>query len=489
MSVTKIIYRDVPPGATDGARTTVTGNASFANGDLLIVGGSVPDAMTLELNTWALDGSKVLFGSSTPPYWSQSLSDADSVFATTPTITVKLSDSFSATGVTLMFADAAGAYCSEVLIRWYSGDTLVTSGTFYPDEQNYFCEKSVEGFDTVEITITSTALPYTYAKLEQVIIGTTRVFDMSQIKKATIKNETDLISLDLPGSELDFTLESRTDTSYMFQLKQPIEVWNDGRQIGTYYIRSHKRTADRTYSIECGDAFMTLGDDEFPGGYYSNYSAAQIVRDITNNAYSLIIADDIADKQLTGIITAGQSKREALRQVFFAWGVTAATDGGDAIRLFNYMSSSTKEIGEDSAYTGADIETDAFVTGVRLTAHSYTQSDDGEIEIDGVSYTDTQTVVSSDFPGLPSNAKPNLVEITDATLISPQTAPAIAGKVFAHVMQYKVGNSKIVWGGEKLGDRVQIPTPWGETVNGHISGMEINVSNTIAATCEVVLIG
>lgn len=483
MSKTTFKYKDIAPGAAEAAK--------FQSGD--VTASSVLDNLrreneslrvaTLEQNLWLLDGSFDLYDGQTVPLWSTDLSGADCSFEVPPVLEISLPDQYSSLGLTLVFDSGAGNFCSELNIKWYQKDDLKADADFSPDTNRYFCHQRVEAYDRIVITFKKTWLPYRYVKLQQVIFGIYRTFGMTEIRNAKITNQVNHISAEVPISTLDLALDSRDDIDFMFQLKQPFEALNDDFLIGVYYINEHRRTARTVYDLRCQDAIGVLNDDTFSGGVYTNYSAKQLMLDIIGNDFKVDFGN-VEDMQLTGILQPS-AKRAAIQQVAFAWGVCVATDGGEVVRVF-HLEYDPEDIGTNRVYTGATVQTSAIVTSVRVTAHTYTQSGNGSIEIGGVKYEDTGTVYTVTNPGVTANDKQNVVEITGATLVSPSIGQVTAQRVYDFYTKRDSANAKIVWKGELLGDCVTVPNSWGSPSTGNISRMDITLSNTVAAQLEVI---
>ena len=167
----------------------------------------------------------------------------------------------------------------------------------------YFCQKRVESYNKLLLTFKKTNLPYRYAKIDHVIFGVHRSFGMSELRKASAVNEIDLSSTKLPGSKLSWTLDSRDDIEYMFQLKQPVEVRNNDTLVGVYYIDSYKRTSSRVYPIECCDAIGVLNDMSFAGGVYSGKSAKALIAELAA-PFEVEFDAGVTDMNVTGISTS-----------------------------------------------------------------------------------------------------------------------------------------------------------------------------------------
>lgn len=485
MSKTTILYKDVAPGAAEDASITTTQSTDFSDVSKLAAGISPSPTITLEKNHWILNGTYDFIEDQPTAFWSSELSGDDCTFQNKPEITVEFDQQYSSVGITLMFDRASGDYCTSVNIKWYQGGTLKEDKDFSPNASTYFCQAQVESYNKVVITINSTNLPGRRAKLEHIVFGIYRYFNMSELRSASIVNQMGLIATELPISTLKWTLDSNDDVNFMFQLKQPVEVSNNDALIGVYYIDGYSRSSATVYDIECYDSLGVLDETPFPGGaYLSGVSAKSLVESILNGDFPVEYAADVKDTTLTGVLQAS-SKREAIQQVLFAWGVCASTDGRESLYVFT-LPSEAQEVSKNRAYVGVTVDTSAIVTKVSVTAHTYAQSENGSIEIAGVKYSDTTSVYSVTNPNITATDKQNVVEITDATLVSTSIGQEVAQRVYDYYLKRNTNKAKIVWNGERLGDMLTMPNAWGGTNTGHLGKMEIRLSNTVAANCETV---
>lgn len=484
VSRTTILYKDIAPGAEEDASITTTTSETFANPDLLPAGVTPAPTITCELNHWGLDGAYMLVENEPVAFWSTELSGDDCSFQNKPVITIDFDQQYSSVGITLVFDSASDEFCNSVNIKWYQGETQKASADFTPNSSTYFCQQQVESYNKVVITINSTNLPGRRAKLEHIIFGIFRYFTMGELRSASIVNEMNLITTELPISTMKWTLDSDDDVDFMFQLKQPVEVRNNDSLIGVYYIDAYSRSAATVYDIECYDALGVLDETPFDGGVYSSKSAMALLTEILDGDFSIEYGEGVTDTTLTGILQAS-SKREAIQQVLFAWGVCASTDGRESIYVFN-LPTDAEIVSPNRTYTGVTVETSAIVTKVNVTAHTYTQSDSGSIEVAGVKYSDTTSVYSVSNPNVTATDKQNVVEISGATLVSPAIGQAVAQRVYDYYLNRNTNKAKIVWNGERLGDYLTMPNAWNSTNTGHLAKMEIKLSNTVAASCETI---
>lgn len=484
MSKTTITYKDVAVGAQEGADFAVVGATDESAPERLATGAEPGGVITLEHNRWLLDGSfDAFYDQSVIAFWSSEISGADGTFSAEPTITITLDQQYSSTGISFVVDDAAGEYVALLNIRWYQGDTLKADQDFTPDNARYFCSKNIKSYDKLVITLKKTCLPHRRAKLNRVVFGVIRHFGMSELRSASITNEMDASAIELPVSAFNWTLRSASDVNYMFQLKQPVEVRNNDNLLGVYYISGSSRQSANVYSIDCDDAIGVLSETPFAGGAYLSGVSAKTLVTALAAPFAVEYADNVEDTTLTGVLLE-QTAREAIQQVIFAWGVCLATDGGAVLRVFSPGTEPTA-IPQTRTFSGASVDTDALVTKVSVTAHTYTASDSGSVKIGGTSYTDETTVYTVSNPNVTASDRENVKAITDATLVSAAIGQDVANRVYAHYAKRNTAAARIVYGGERLGECISVYTPWGTQVTGHLSKMDITLSNTVVYKAEV----
>lgn len=485
MSKTKVIYRDIAVGASENSTITAQLTMDDAVDPQLLATSVEPGkVITLEKNRWALDGTfDKLREESTLAFWSSVISKDDCTFETAPSITIVFSEQYSSMGMTLFFEQATGEYCSEINIKWYQGDALKSEKDFQPDSVQYFCSNRVESYNKIVLTLKKTSKPHRRAKLDQIVLGIIRVFERDELRNASLTNQLDSIALELPVSTFQWTLDSLTEVDYLFQLKQPVEVQNNGNTLGVYYIDDSSRKSARVYKISCKDALGVLGDTVYSGGAYLNGVSAKTLLESLASPFVVEYAEGVADTTLYGLLESG-TKRGAIQQVLFAWGVCMATDGGESLRVFPLPEEATV-IPKSRTMVGASVTTTAVVTKTEVVAHTYTADANGSIEIGGQKYSDTQAVYSVTNPNLVAGEKENIKKVERATLVSPAIAQAVAQRVYNYYTKRDSISAKIVHNGEKLGDKLSVYTPWGTLMTGNLSKMDIVLSNTVIYKAEV----
>lgn len=479
---TNVRYMEIDPTAAgDASLTAPTGFAH--NDDGLIDGHAMKPYITAEWHSWGLDGSRELMqDADTVAWWDDDISGADCSIASPPTFVIAFGANHSTVGVSLEFDTALAEWCTEVNIKWYSGSTLLADEDFEPDSPLFFCEQTVTGFNKIELTLNKTSHPYRRAKLNCIVFGLIRDFDAAQLRAPKVVAQCNLVSAELPASKFTWTLIDDGSVDNMFQFKQPVEITHDNDLLGVFYIDTSKRVAKDQYTIECIDALGVLDSSYYAGAVYSSNTSAQaMVEAIVGDEFDLIF--EATDVTLKGAILPN-TKRKALQQVLFAWGACAATDGVRGIRIFDLPTTPTTK-DPDEIYDGGAVEKTAIVTQINITTHSYSQSSSGTIVINGNKYNDTTGTYTWDNPAAQPTDKPNVVNVTDATLINSNNAAALATRLANWYAMREVSKTRIVWDGERLGDRIIVDNAWLDPREGNIRVLEMNLSNIIAATVEV----
>lgn len=485
MSKTTVTYRDIAVGAAEAASITATGQTAESAVQRLAAGVPTSAIPTMEPNRWLLNGTfQPFYDEDVYGYWSEEISDETGAFAVAPMITVSFSKQFSSMGISLVFDEQTGEYCSKVHLQWYQGETLKAEKTYYPTGIQYFCENRIESYDKIVLTVQQTNLPKRRAKINQILFGVTRVFGMNELRNAVITNQLDESTLQLPSSTFTWTLDSIQPIDYMFQLKQPVEVRNGENLLGVYYIDGSNRKSQTVYRVECKDALGVLDEKDFPGGAYLDGISAKALLETLAQPFEVEYGAGVEDTTLTGVLLNG-TNRSAIQQVLFAWGVCMATDAGETLRVFR-LPEAVKEIEKDDTFTGATVKTSSIVTQVEVTAHTYTEADNGGVLVNGIRYNDEQQVFIVKNPDVIATDKVNVKTMKAVTLISPDIGQATAQRIYDWYCKRDTISAKIVYDGERLGDRVKIYTPWDTLMEGHLQKMEVSLSNTVVYKAEVI---
>ena len=485
MSV-KVIYKDLAPGAAEDATVSATNKDAISDVSLLPFGsGNATEYETLEPNYWELDGTRDIYENEDVSFWSSALSGSDGTISTQPVITITFTQRITTLGITLSFM--GDSYASSLSIVWYDGATQLDSKTFTPDSAEYFCSNSVQNYDKVVITFLKTTLPYRRVRLDRIMFGLIRTFEQSELRSGSAKvvQQIDNTSRELPTNTLDFKLSSRENVEYIFQTKQQILAYDSSTLVGVFYIDDSARQAENIYDIQCVDAIGVLENDPFPDTYYNNASAKTVAEAICGD-FEVDMEAALQSKTIKGVLV-GQNRRTALQQLCFAIGAVADTSGTDKIKIFTLASNTPVELDENRLRPGGSVSKQPIVTAVTVTAHSYSTRGSGQsVKINGVTYYDTTSTYTITNTDAPATEKPNIIEVSDCTLVSPSNLQEVTQHLFDEVTRRNTHSVKFRLNGEEPGEYVQTLTPWNTTLNGHYIRGSITLSGFALTDAEVI---
>lgn len=488
----KMIYKDLALGADSDAEVTVTTHEEYSSPDTLPFGVSTGAVATCELNAWGLTSTYKVRDSQPFAFWSNTISNAQGEFATSPEIVLGFDNTYISTGLTLRFSPDANEYCSKISVVWYLQGTEKERVTVYPNMSNYALENAVEGFDSIKIVFEQTSLPYRRVKLEYIGIGIVREFDGSELMAANFVNEIDYISDTVPVNVADISFHSKTDAEFIFQKKQPVEVYDNSNLICVYYVEKGERISSRNYAMNLQDAIGVLDLDTYSGCMYlEDVPFRDVILDIVGGLFEVEIDGYFDNVTLKGYISPELTRREALQHACFAGGACIDTMGSAGLNIFPPRTGAGVEILPEETYQGGKVTTSDLVTGVSLTSYDIKTGtpDEGEDEIkfNGITYRAIPTAYRANNPNCNTNALPNIVEYSGCYLINSTNAEERLQAILDYHMRRNIYSAKHVMSGQKLGERVEVATPWGDTVSANIIKMTLTMSGIVASDSEFLL--
>lgn len=351
---------------------------------------------TCELNQFILDGSCRLMpnniSSSDVSFWSQELSDDQGVFSTPVTITKTFNLDHTVAGLTIAFDDNY-ALPSSIQVDFYNDiNTLISSETYVPNTYLYICDKQVENFRKVVLTINSGS-PYSYARVNAIEYGivmsyeTDRDLRQSALVSATVLEEIDPTNSQVAINTSQFKIYDPSET---FEITNPkgfyaslqqrqrvvlyAKVNGVEMQMAEHFIKSWS-TSERTLStFDCQDLLGVLDGINFKGNLYYNVSVADIIDELmaVGGVTNYYVSDDIADITLSGVIKP-MSVRKAIQQVMMACCGTADTSRVSGINFYKISTATTTVIEKERKLTSNEpkVEQGQEVTDVSITCHNY----------------------------------------------------------------------------------------------------------------------
>lgn len=492
MSV-KVRYKDIAVGADNDATVTTTAKTEFSDIEKIPFGVNPPALLTCELNGWGLSHQyKARNNSHSVAFWSSTQSKEDCMFSSPPSITMKFTEQYTTTGLTIQFSPNTGDYCNMLIVYWLQGGSIKDWDIFNPTGPLYVINNTVEAFDEIIIEFYSTNLPRKRCKVEGIIIGVVRDFETNELTAVKAIHEIDLISNTVPINVLDANVHSRDEVDYIFQKKQPVEFTDNGDLIGVYYIDKGERTGRLDISFSCKDAIGLMDVVTFGGGLWlTDTPLTTILNDVFGGAYEFDISPEYANSKLRGHIPPDIKQREALQHIAFALGAVVDTTGTHKIRIFPPPVGMAQEIPEKKTYTGGKVTTSDTVTEVTVTAYIIKDErpgdDDTSIEFNGVKYryyTDTKHAYN---PNAVTSDPENVKKFDKCYLVNLSNAQTLANNIMAYYQRRNKYAFKHVMSGQKAGNRHAAALPWGGMESGHITKMTVTTSNITVSDTEMLI--
>lgn len=377
-----IRYGDVAPGAKENFVPAVTEKETFVDlselqqYNLAFANYGNP----CEMYQTPLEGSTEAFPNNPENenmgLWSVQLSCDDGTFATPIQLTLTADGQYTSQGFTLTFDTYNNIYPRDVHIKWYRGGDIIDSKDFSVTNAHFFFQRKVENFDKVIFDFYNLNMPYNRLKIRVIDYGYGTFFYGDELRSVKMIQEIDPISAEIAINTCDFTLDSKRDMNYSFQAKQPLSIYFNGELRATTFVKSSKRKSKSLWEIQSEDYISMLDCVSFLGGMYINVPATELfvaVFDAAKVPYS--ISDMFSEVYLTGYI-AYTTCREALMQIAFAAGAVVDTSNSDVVKVYSLSDEITQVIPLKRIMQGQSFTDDETVTGVEVTAHTYTPTDE-----------------------------------------------------------------------------------------------------------------
>lgn len=503
---------------------------------------------TVETNAWELDGTMEILpdgiGSVFMGVWSAAMSGDDGAFTAPPVLTVTFSKAHTSGGVTLVFDEVTGDWCSDLNITWYDQDGgQMASKDFAPDSARYFCADQVEDYYKLAITFRKTNKPRRYLKLTGIIYGVTLALGSERLISCSVLEEANPISSEVSVNTLTlsfhteqgtFDLLDLTGAYVLFQQRQRADVtgWIDGMEMnmGTFYL-DKPTTTESLVTVDCIDLLGTMDDTEYLGGYWSDGITAQnLIADIMQSAHiepeQYAIADSLKSVTVRGYL-AIQTHRAALQQVAFAIGAVVDCSRSDCINITPAKTANPKTVPVSRKVVGHEQTQDALVTGVEVFTHSYALGDRsgelfkesrqpgdyliqfsapasglsitggsitesgvnyarihvtsaGEVIISGTSYEDTQSLAGSVYMES-LPANAKVNVVTVSDCTLDADAQALARRVYDYYQRRITDSGQIILDTEQAGDWLAMQTTNGKTLLGTAEQIDIDLTGGFIA--------
>ncbi len=367
--MTEFRYYDYAVGAKENA--VYSSETAFQNGsgyENLKIGVPEYNYSSFELNSYDPDNPRKLMKETDILAYSSTIqSSEDGSFINPIVITVEFSEYFIINGLTLH----SKAVITSGQIAYYRDGTIIENAVF--DFSATGTDHFVEclGLNTNKLTITVFSIdkPLHFLDLYEVEFGRLRIFNNANISECSLKETVSVSGQELPIDVLKISTQNNENSAYLFQRKQPIVIFTDDAEKGTFYIE--KGTANSTNTsidIECYDVIGNLSD-EFLGGIYSKKAVKSLIADILNGTdVTCEIPESIGNMTVSGYIPI-TTKRQALVYVACATGCIFYKH--PVLQIAELPHSPTTQFDESNIFQTPNITTTQEIKGVRLIIHNY----------------------------------------------------------------------------------------------------------------------
>ena len=336
-----------------------------------------------------------------------------------------------------------------------------------------------------------------------------------------------LVSDSLEANTFSATVECADRTIIDFQRNAPLTYYYKGVQRGIFYVQSITREGPTTYTISATSAIGLLIEGLHYGGIYTGQTVAEVLPSICGTV-PYVVKTNLRDIALYGWLPVA-SPRDNLSQVLFAIGAAIKTDLDGVLHIEGLWDGISRTLPRDRMYQGPSVDYEAKVTQVVVTEHQYAEggeekdlfdgtAQDGDIitfdepmyNLQATGFTITESGANyakvTAGPGtLKGNAyihntrqvaqdvlsanEPNVVTVTEATLVSLVNSLAVAQRVANYYKSFQTINADAEYMGEAPGDLISAWHPYDqEAVSACLEAADINLSNTLKAS-ENLLVG
>lgn len=446
-----------------------------------------------------------------------------------PVLTITFNSKFTSVGILLTFNMFSGDYATELNIKWYADSQLLSDEDFHPDDVRYFCNNYVHLYDKIVITFKKTSKPYRPVFLTRIDYGIYRDFLDDELIQTDCIQEINAISETISINTLSFTVRTKSNIPFDLQKKQRLGLYFNGDLIGHFYLKNGSRKNVWDYYMDSHDAIGVLDGNEYAGGIYTGQLVPDVIGQIFDGEdFAYLVDDAYKNTQLHGYIPY-TTKRNALQQIAFAIGAIVDTSNSDGVAIYPQQTEVTGTFGNDDTFEGLTLEHSDIVTGIRLTVHSYQESQEtaelfsdtlnGTAEIvfsepyyglsvtggtiirsghnyavisgsgdsvilTGKRYNHLTNQIVKENPDIVFNK--NIKEVTGATLIHSGNAAQALERIYAYYQRAESVVGDVLLGDKVIGQVVEADTAYDGMREGTLESIDYSFSkNSIRASVKI----
>lgn len=333
----------------------------------------------------------------------------------------------------------------------------------------------------------------------------------------------------------------------LLQSRQMFRVYemNDGIEMdmGTFYLDEWKNETEAISNMKAIDLIGLLDKTTYYGGIFYDEQVDIILIRILETAnmdeHTITFDDDNLRKiHLSGYIPIC-THREAIQQVLFSAGLVADCSRSKKIKIYKLKDSNVKNIPYDRKKQDSEtVELNDIVTGVQVTSHQYLYNTNnqvysekkelynsdlevgehfikfsepvygiavegatlldfscayakvnvttkGNVKIEGYEYYHVTKVYESKIE-VKDNDKENILQVTDATLISDNNAQEVADRILNYYQNTYKMNVDFKIEDESISDTAIVDTLYNQKLKGNIKKMDIDLTGGFIASSTII---
>ena len=166
-------YNDIALGAKEAFNIEAGAKLPASNVELIKTEGATFKRydVPFELNSMILDGNTEFLPENAIAdigFISEQMCGENGDFETPIVFDLTADETFTSSGITIVFDEAKNIYASRLNIKWYNGDTLLQDADFYPTSANYFCNKKVEFYNRAVISFLALNVPFNRLRVNHI---------------------------------------------------------------------------------------------------------------------------------------------------------------------------------------------------------------------------------------------------------------------------------------------------------------------------------
>lgn len=196
--------------ATDNGSIYISDSSQITDG----VDNTPTPYCTLEQNLWCLDGNRKALGDGeigSNSYIGTELSDETCIFRRHPIISISFGEVVSKLipGITITWSKTYGEYANTFSVVAYNGNRIVAEKEVTDNKSvSSMVFVDINDYNRIDIIVKKWCLPHHRARLEEVMMGLTKVYSKGDLFSYSHSQSVDPISTSLPKNEIKFSIDN-----------------------------------------------------------------------------------------------------------------------------------------------------------------------------------------------------------------------------------------------------------------------------------------